>query len=196
MQSDAELMAGAKRGDTDAFGVIADRYKDWLQRIFYHLFWDWEEAEDAAQEVLLRVWLARERYEPRAKFSTYLFTIARNYWLSTRARVNARREAVSLQEEFGPAVSATLRQMADQAESVEDTVIRGHELFRIRQAIDELPESHRLVFILCHFEGLRYAQVAEMLGIPEGTVKSRLSRAVGRLRRKLAEPEEGFQDEM
>jgi len=196
MLSDAELMARAKRGDTEAYGIIVDRYKSWLRRIFYHLFWDWEEAEDAAQEVLLRVWLARERYEPRAKFSTYLFRIARNHWLGQRARTNRRPQIVSLQEQFGPGAAAMLRQMADEAPSPEDTVIRSYELFRIRRAIDELPEKHRLVFILCHFEGLRYAEIAEMLGIPEGTVKSRMSHAVGKLRRKLAHPEEGIRDEM
>ncbi|MGD8240021.1 MAG: RNA polymerase sigma factor, partial [Armatimonadota bacterium] len=178
MPSDAELMTRAKRGDARAFGVIADRYKGWLRRLFYHLFWDWDEAEDAAQEVLLRLWLARERYEPRAKLSTYLFTIARNHWLGQRARANSRPKVVSLQEQFGPGAAGILRRIADEAPSPEDTVIRRYELFRIRRAIDEVPEKHRIVFILCHFEGLRCAEAAEMLGIPEGTVKSRLWHAI------------------
>jgi RNA polymerase sigma-70 factor (ECF subfamily) len=189
-------MARAKRGDTQAFGVIADRHKDRLRRIFYHLFWNWEEAEDAAQEVLLRVWLARDSYEPRARFSTYLFTIARNHWLNRRARTNRRPKVVSLQEQFGPGAAAMLRRMADEAPSPEDRVMRSYELFRIRRAIDELPEKQRLVFILCHLEGLRCAEVAEMLGIPEGTVKSRMWHAIRKLRHKLAEPKEGRTDEM
>jgi len=186
---DVELMRRSKEGDSEAFAVIVQRHKGWLQRLFYHLFWDWEEAQDATQEVLVRVWLARERYEPRARFRTYLFAVARNYWLNRQARSNCRPRALSLQEQFSPETLSLLEKMAGDSPSPEDAVIRSYERFRIRRAVSGLPEKQRLVFILSHFEDLRYAEIAELLDIPVGTVKSRMSHAVQALRDELTEEE-------
>ncbi len=83
-------MVRAREGDADAFCALARRHQGRLERFLYHMTWDRELAEDGAQEVLVRVWLARERYEPTARFTTFLFACARNRCRNLRARRNSR----------------------------------------------------------------------------------------------------------
>ena len=183
--TDTELMTQAKLDNHHAFGVLVERHGNWLKRLFYHLFWSWEEAEDGVQEVFLRVWLARQQYEPKARFKTYLFRVARNYWVNRSTRRRPKAALVSLEEEFGPRAARLLEELADQAPLPEEQVIRSYEVFCIRRAVDELPEKQRWVFILSHFGEMRYAEIAELLEIPEGTVKSRMAHALGHLRERL-----------
>ena len=187
MASDRELMARVQEGDDGAFGVLADRHKDWLTRLLYHLFWSREEAEDGAQEVLLRLWLSRDRYRPTANLRSYLFTIARNYWHNRSTRVIRKTRAVSLEEQFGPGARRMIEQLADEAPTPEHIVIRRLEQYRLRRAVDQLPEKQRLVFVMSHFLDMRYREIGETLGIPEGTVKSRMAAAVTTLRGSLGE---------
>jgi RNA polymerase sigma-70 factor (ECF subfamily) len=185
MSTDCELMARVKLDDQEAFALLVQRHKPWLTRLLYHLFWSREEAEDGAQEVLLRLWLSRTRYEPTANLKTFLFTIARNYWHNRSTRVIRRQPVVSLEDQFGPGARAIIEKLADQSPTPEQQVMERYEVFRIRQAVDALPEKQRLVFILSQYGDLRYREIAELLGIPEGTVKSRMATAVEALRRAL-----------
>ncbi len=187
--SDEELMVRAREGDADAFCELAARHHGWIERFLYHMTWDREEAEDGAQEVLVRVWLARERYEPSARFTTFLFTVARNWWRNRRERWAARSPVVALEDQVGPEARALLRERTTPDDVPERELLRGYERFRIRRAIDALPEAQRMVFVLSHFEGLPHAQIAGLLDIPEGTVKSRMHHAYLKLRDALNEEE-------
>lgn len=186
MFTDSELMARVKLDDQEAFGALTERHKPWLTRLLYHLFWSREEAEDGAQEVLLRLWLARGRYEPTANLKTFLFTIARNYWHNRSTRVIRRQPVVSLEEQFGPGTRAVIERLADRSPTPEQQVMERYEVFRIRRAVDSLPEKQRMVFILSQYGDMRYAEIAELLEIPEGTVKSRMATAVQVLRVALS----------
>jgi RNA polymerase sigma-70 factor (ECF subfamily) len=187
MCSDQDLMARVCQGDQEAFGLLAQRHKDWLARLLYHLFWNREEAEDGAQEVLLRLWLARRTYEPTANLRTFLFTIARNYWHNRSTRVIRKSPAVSLEQQFGPNARRVIEELADESPTPEHIVIQRFEQYRLRRMIDQLPEKQRLVFVMSHFLDLRYREIGETLGIPEGTVKSRMATAVATLRGRLGE---------
>ena len=166
-------MARVCEGDQEAFGILAQRHKDWLTRLLYHLFWNREEAEDGAQEVLLRLWLARRTYQPTANLRTFLFAIARNYWHNRSTRVIRKTKAVSLEEQFGPNARRVIEQMAAAEPTPEHVVIQRLEQYRLRRAINGLPEKQRIVLVMSQFLGMRYHEIAETLGIPEGTVKSR-----------------------
>ncbi|MEI6501065.1 MAG: sigma-70 family RNA polymerase sigma factor [Armatimonadota bacterium] len=185
MLTDAELMVRVQHDDPEAFALLVQRHKPWLTRLLYHLFWNREEAEDGSQEVLLRLWLARGRYEPTASLKTFLFTIARNYWHNRSTRVIRKHPAVSLEDQFGPTARVVIEELADRSPTPEQQVMERYEVFHIRRAVDQLPEKQRLVFILSQYGDMRYAEIAELLGIPEGTVKSRMATAVETLRRGL-----------
>lgn len=188
MDSDQDLMARVCDGDQDAFGILAQHHKDWLTRLLYHLFWSHEEAEDGAQEVLLRLWLARKSYQPSANLRTFLFTIARNYWHNRSTRVIRRSPVVSLEEQFGLNARRVIEELADEAPTPEHLVMQRLEQHRLRRAVDQLPEKQRLVFVMSHFLDMRYAEIGATLGIPEGTVKSRMATAVQSLRVRLGDP--------
>jgi len=178
-QTDVELMLRAQEGDTAALAQLAKRYREPLRRFFAAVLPDRSLADDYAQETLLRLWLSRRRYRPTGQFSTYLFQIGRHYWLNQRKKQTTC--AVADQELLDGQGSTT---------GPEETLLRQEHSERLHRAIRRLPPAYRAVFTLSHMEGLKYAEIAERLGIPLGTVKSRMSEAVRRLRVAL-ESEDG-----
>jgi RNA polymerase sigma-70 factor (ECF subfamily) len=180
--TDIDLMLRARAGETAAFHELVRRYRAPLRCFFAALLADRSLADDFVQETFLRLWLARERYEPAGKFSTYLFQIGRHYWLNQRKK---QRPEVGLDlcEEDALASRVTGTQP-------EAMLLQRYRDARVRRAIDALPEHYRVVFTLSHFDGLKYAEIACQLGIPVGTVKSRMSEAVRRLRAALTPDEE------
>jgi RNA polymerase sigma-70 factor (ECF subfamily) len=127
------------------------------------------------------LWLARRRYEPAGRFSTYLFQIGKHYWLNQRKKRHP--EVVDgVEVETLEVVSLT----ATQPEAI---LLQRYRDRRIRGAIAALPDHYRQVFELSHFEGLKYLEIANRLGIPIGTVKSRMAEAVRRLRMQLMNEE-------
>jgi RNA polymerase sigma-70 factor (ECF subfamily) len=175
-------------GDTAAFSEIAARYRTSLRRFFASLLADAAEADDGAQETLLRLWQSRERYLPGGTFSAYLFQIARHHVMNRRARYRFRAAHEA------PAASAILDgalEIALPASSQpEMIVIERLERERLQQAVEALPAIYRSVFMLCHVNEWKYAEAACHLGIPVGTVKSRLFEAVRRVRVSLTAAKE------
>lgn len=179
--SDIELMLRAKAGDTTAFRQIVTRYRDPLRRFFSAVIEDRSLAEDFTQETFLRLWATRDRYEPTGKFSTYLYGIGKHYWFNQRKKVKLPTSSIDADAFDILSASAAMEPeavMLDQARQA-----------RVRQAIAALPTHYRAVFELSHLEGLSYAEIGCRLGIPGGTVKSRMSEAVRRLRAALTDRE-------
>ena len=194
IDSDSELMERFRDGDVDAFQVLADRFQRPLVNFFYRLCWDRFTSEDYAQEVFARVVRARKGYRPEAKFRTWLFRIAKNYWID-RYREKRNRPFVG-------SLSHTIRDDGGKAVTLEDSVEgsspqpdqearRGEIRIAIETAVQELSEEQRLVFVLSENQGLKYAEIAEVLEIPVGTVKSRMHSAVRRLRELLKDVYDG-----
>lgn len=184
MKTDPELMADLRDGDEQAFEALVGRHQTSLLNFFFRLVWDRGVAEDLSQEVLLRLYLHSADYEPRAKFTTYLYRIARNCWVDHMRRTKGERKMRSLdaESEEGHTLAETL------AIGVEDpsSMARKSELAdAVIEAVDGLPEEQKLVFILSEVQGLKYDEIGETLDIPVGTVKSRMFHAVKRLRNKL-----------
>ncbi|MCK6481715.1 MAG: sigma-70 family RNA polymerase sigma factor [Planctomycetaceae bacterium] len=182
-------MLRARAGDAGAYAELYDRWSGPLLRYFFHLSHDREASEDLLQETFLRVWRAAPRYEPRARFSTYLFQCGKNLWINERAKVLRRPLKVSLDapldgEEDGP---TRVDGIDSGAPLPPEEVVRAETGRRIREAVEGLSDKLREVFVLAGFQELPYRDVAEILGIPEGTVKSRMWAAVRQLRERLGE---------
>ena len=172
---DIELMLLVKQGDEEAFGELMNRFRRPLTGFFYSLCWNHDTAKDYAQEVLVRLWLARERYEPIGSLKSYIYRVARNVWLQELRSRKCRPQPLYFEE----------LDLAEDAVDIEKLLIRRYVDRRIRLSVAGLPEHHRLVFVLSHFQGLKYWEIAEILEIPIGTVKSRMSNAVRMLREQL-----------
>lgn len=183
-------MLRAARGDGEAFAALYDRWSGPILRYFWHLCYDRDAAEDLLQETFLRLWRAAPRYEVRARFSTYLFQIAKNLWINERAKVLRRPLRVSLdapRDGAGDGAGTLGERLAGDGPSPSDEASRAETGRRIRAAVDRLSEKLREVLVLAALEEMPYAEVAEVLGIPEGTVKSRMWAAVRELRKRLGE---------
>jgi RNA polymerase sigma-70 factor (ECF subfamily) len=188
IDSDSELMERFRDGDEDAFRALAQRFQRPLVNFFYRLTWDRFMAEDYAQEVFARIVRARAGYRPEARFRTWLFRIAKNYWIDRyRERKNAPRMS---------SLDQPVRQDEGKPITLEDTVegpsprpedeARRKEIAQaVKRAVARLTEEQRLVFVLSENQGLKYAEIADVLEIPVGTVKSRMHSAVHRLRELL-----------
>jgi RNA polymerase sigma-70 factor (ECF subfamily) len=172
--------------DAAAFGELVDNYQHRLVGILHHLVGRADEAEDLAQEVFLRVYRTRKRYHPRAKFSTWLFTIANNLALNAR-RSHQRRPTVPLPaQESGPLGPRPAERLVADAGPAPSQQLAHQELSAvIRQALNGLNERQRLAVVLNKFEDLNYAEIAEIMGLTTKAVKSLLSRARCRLRDAL-----------
>jgi RNA polymerase sigma-70 factor (ECF subfamily) len=184
-QAELALMARVRDGDREAVIGIVERYQDELIGFFYHLCWDQTVSEELAQDVFVRLYNARERWQPTARLRTWLYRIAHNLWIDHLRR---KRSLVSIDAERGEE-GMRLADVLEAAPQVDpdarerDAQIRD----RVRGALAELPEGQREVFILANDQGMKYHDIAAVLGIPEGTVKSRMHHAVRFLRDELAD---------
>ena len=163
---DAELVRRAVAGERDAFEAIYYRYHAVVYRFARSMSGSPAVAEDVTQEVFVALIGDLSRYEPqRAGLATYLYGVARNV---TRARLRREQRFVSLDEAPAESEKAT----GDPA----DAIAHAQTLVRLRRALIRLPSRYREVVILCDLHSLAYAEAAAILGIPVGTVRSRLHR--------------------
>jgi len=168
-----ELIAKAQQGDRQAFGELVRRHREGVINVVYRMCGDANLAEDAAQEAFIRAWQHLSNYRPRSPFRNWVYRIATNVTLDVLRR---ERETVDID---------TLS-LASSDEGPEAMVERGERGERVRQAVLALPPASRAVLVLREYEGLSYREIADTLGIPIGTVMSRLNYARNRLRESLA----------
>ncbi|MBI2481065.1 MAG: sigma-70 family RNA polymerase sigma factor [Planctomycetia bacterium] len=181
-------MLQVRDDDAAAFEELVLRYQNRVVGIMTHLTRKREQAEDLAQEVFLRVYRARKRYTPDAKFSTWLFTIANNIALNAK-RSSARRREVNLaSENRDDNRPAALDEMALDASGLMPTrqLDKAERAEMVRLAIAALPERQRMALLLSKFENLSYAEIAETMEMTVQATKSLLSRARENLRVILA----------
>ncbi len=180
---DVALMERIKGDDQEAVIALVGRYQSELIGFFYHLCWDQLVAEELAQDVFVNVYRARARYVATARVRTFLYRIAHNLWVDHLRR---QRRHVSLDAEFdddGPRLGDRLAAPENRDGVGRDRQIRD----RVQQALDLLPAGQREVFVLANNLGLKYQEIAAVLAIPEGTVKSRMHNAVRALRDELTD---------
>ena len=179
--TDEQLIARFQSGDERAYIELVNRYRDRLINFVYPFLGDFEQAEDVVQETMLKLYEKKHYYREIAKFSTWIYTIARNL-ANTELRKKKRRKTTYISRMTKddrqydiPAVQADLNQ------NLQNEFIRD----RIHAAIKELPEHFKTVIILRDIQELSYDDVSNIVGVPLGTVKSRINRARLQLQAEL-----------
>lgn len=185
---DVRLMLEVREGSAVAFEQLVARYQDRLVRVLDHLVGDRDQAEDLAQEVFLRVYRSRNRYQPGAKFATWLFTIANNAALNALRSRARRREVHLAAHDSGPFRGRPLDRMLQASSS--QMPARQFDKAELREivrlALESLNERQRMAVLLSKFEEMGYADIAETMEMTPQAVKSLLARARVNLREVLA----------
>jgi len=179
----AEWMLAWIGGDELAFERIVEAYSGRVWALLTRFLGPHPGREDLVQEVFLRVVRARDRYEPRARFTTWLYRIVFNLAVNETQRTG-RRALASLEDAGAAGASHELddpRGNAPESDLERDDVVRA-----VRAAVAELPEAQRMALVLAKYEGLPYAEIADVLESSEKAIKSLIHRARERLRERLA----------
>jgi len=186
---DVRLMLQVRDDNAAAFEELVARYQDRLLTVLRHLVGGRVQAEDLAQEVFLRVYRARKRYQPGAKFSTWLFTIANNVASNALRTLGRRREVQLDPAASGPSPANPVEGLAQDASGLMPTrqLDKAETAEIVRLAIEQLNDRQRLAVLLSKFEEMSYAEIAQTMEISTQAVKSLLSRARGALR-EILEP--------
>lgn len=177
---DWELVARTRSGDLDAFAVLVRRYQSPVISFCWRMLGSTQDAEDVAQECFVRLYRHIHRLEPRARFSTVLFGIARNLALNflRDSRRRGRDAAAPLADADGASETGALPDQQARLKEIESA---------LEQALAALSADHREVLVLREFQGLDYESIAEVVGCRVGTVRSRLARAREQMRLWLLE---------
>ncbi|QEG39434.1 RNA polymerase sigma factor [Roseimaritima ulvae] len=174
---DQQMIERALLGDVEAFDQLVGCYAPRLLRMAYALVGNREDAEDLAQEALSKAYFKLDSFAGRSSFFTWLYRITVNLSISKRRkrRLESTHHAVTLDDAPPPATEQTADQTLDTQEQID----------RMRAAIEQLEEDRRTVLVLRDIEGLDYSEIANVLDIPKGTVRSRLHRARGDLKERM-----------
>ena len=180
-RSDEELLQDTAAGDLQAFDVIVRRYRDRLLNFVFRFLGDRTAAEDVVQETFLRVFRKSGEFHASARFSTWLFTIAGNLAKSElRRRKRWRFTSLGWNEDVEQHIE--IPDERPHPDALAETEIATEA---IQKAIESLPPNHRQVVILSDIQGMAYEEIAQIVGCPVGTVKSRINRGRLRLQKKL-----------
>jgi len=184
---DEALVERCRKGDMQAFGLLVAKYQDRIYNLLYRLLNNAADAEELAQETFLRALERISQFKGQSRFYTWLFRVAANMAISYRRRGGrVRFQTLAASEDSdGQGLSATLADHRDP--SPQAAAMSGETRLAVLQALEELDEEFRLIVILRDVEDMDYAQIADVLEVPVGTVKSRLHRARGLLKDKLSD---------
>ena len=182
---DELLLRRAREGDPEAFERLMTPLEGLIWRVCWHYMGERQAAEDCGQETMLRIWRGLASYREDSGLESWAYRIAANCCLDA-LRKRKREKALSMEnlaeQGFDP---------PDPKADTEEQVLAGVEQAQLREAIALLPEEQRDALVLTQLEGLSYERTAQMLGVSEGTVKSRINRAKARLREMLTEGKKG-----
>lgn len=179
--SDKDILFNLIDEDVDAFSILVDRYKNRLLNFVYRFVKDFDVAEDIVQETFLRVFRKRHSYRAIANFSTWIFTIAGNL-AKSELRRRKRWRFLSLDANSEDKRKIELPDSSitpDRAAAI--TILNEN----VNNAIDTLKDKYREALILRDIEGMSYQQIADIVGVPVGTIKSRVNRARIKMQKEL-----------
>ncbi len=172
LSEDAAAIASAADGDPNARDALVRRWTPPVWRFCARMLGDDQDASDLTQDILLRVLANLDRYDRARSFSTWVFGIARNACIDEHRRRSHRRHD-------------PIDEVPDATPSVLHQITREQRAKQLRDALDQLPPMYKEVLVLYHFEHLKYAEIAEILDLPMGTVMNRIFRARQKVRALL-----------
>jgi RNA polymerase sigma-70 factor, ECF subfamily len=174
---ESELVSRAAGGDSAAFQALVERHRSRVYRVAYQFAGNHADAEDIAQEVFIKVYRSLDSFRQDAQLTSWLYRIAMNACIDHR-----RRRHPTATAPFGDEAEYKMLNTAEDTPGPEDRTYAG-ELGQVLEAeIARLPQGQRIVFIMRHHQGLKLSEIAEGLGLAEGTVKRQLHAAIHRLR--------------
>jgi len=183
-EGEVDLLARYREGDASAFRQLVEAYRDRMVQFFYRLCWDRDRAEDLTQDLFLKLLLASKRYRPEGRMATFVYRVATNLWIDNYRQQRPRPRLHSYDQVVLPDGGAW--DFAGKGATPEEDLADREERATLRCALERLTEPHRIVFELAVYQERPYGEIGELLGIPVGTVKSRMHNAVAALKQMLA----------
>jgi RNA polymerase sigma-70 factor (ECF subfamily) len=180
MSADSDLISRAAGGDPSAFQALVERHRSMVYRVAYQFAGNHHDAEDIAQEVFIKVYRSLDRFRQDSQLSSWMYRIVMNACIDHR-----RRHAPAGAAPFGEEAEHKMLNTAEETPGPEDRAYAG-ELGQVLECeIGRLPKGQRIVFVMRHHQGMKLCEIADALGLAEGTVKRQLHAAVHRLREAL-----------
>ncbi len=183
--SDAAVMLRVAAGDEAGFNYLVGKYHRAMISFLFRMVHNQAVAEELAQEVFLRVYRSRESYRAEAKFTTWLYRIATNLAVNHARDTRHERSALTIYLDAPDEESGTTPDVADDAPSVEQSILRDERMAAIRAHVMALPERQRMAVLMHKYQGMDYRQIGDVLKLSESATKSLLFRAYQTLRDKL-----------
>jgi RNA polymerase sigma-70 factor, ECF subfamily len=177
---DTDLISRAAGGDAAAFQALVERHRSMVYRVAYQFAGNHHDAEDIAQEVFIKVYRSLDRFRQDAQLTSWLYRIVMNACIDHR-----RRHSPSGSAPFGEEAEYKMLNTPEETPDPEERAYAGELGAVLESAIAALPRGQRIVFVMRHHQGLKLCEIAESLGLAEGTVKRQLHAAVHRLRQAL-----------
>jgi RNA polymerase sigma-70 factor, ECF subfamily len=178
--ADSDLITRAAGGDLAAFQALVERHRSMVYRVAYQFAGNHHDAEDIAQEVFIKVYRSLDKFRQDAQLSSWLYRIVMNACIDHR-----RRHAPAGSAPFGEEAEQRLLNTAEEAPGPEACAYAGELGQVLELEINRLPPGQRIVFVMRHHQGLKLGEIADALGLAEGTVKRQLHAAIHRLRDAL-----------
>lgn len=178
--SDTDLISRAAAGDHSAFHALVERHRAMVYRVAYQFAGNHHDAEDIAQEVFIKVYRSLDRFRQDAQLTSWMYRIVMNACIDHK-----RRQQPAGAAPFGEEAEQKMLNTPEDAPGPEERAYAGELGQVLETEIERLPPGQRMVFIMRHHQGLKLGEIADALGLAEGTVKRQLHAAVHRLRQAL-----------
>jgi RNA polymerase sigma-70 factor (ECF subfamily) len=182
MSADADLISRAAGGDPSAFQAIVERHRSMVYRVAYQFAGNHHDAEDIAQDVFIKVYRSLDRFRQDAQLTSWMYRIVMNACIDHR-----RRQRSAIAALFGDEAEQRLLNTPEGTPGPEECAYAGELGQVLESEIGRLPSGQRVVFVMRHHQGMKLCEIADALGLAEGTVKRQLHAAVHRLRQALTQ---------
>jgi len=182
MSADTDLIFRAAGGDPSAFQAIVERHRSMVYRVAYQFAGNHHDAEDIAQDVFIKVYRSLDRFRQDAQLTSWMYRIVMNACIDHR-----RRQRSAIAAPFGDEAEQRMLNTPEGTPGPEERAYAGELGQVLESEIGRLPSGQRVVFVMRHHQGMKLCEIADALGLAEGTVKRQLHAAVHRLRQALTQ---------